>query len=152
MKVDTLNVNYIIDGEISVIPTKILYEQTDKDEFQNIHFEVSMNNHLIQSKLSDSIEYAIKFLQKELSNNIAIACCQSCRHGNFNPFGDLENEVYCLKEITPQNRDEVVKIFSKHDISFHTRSRKLLDFCKDYKPISNDEKYTYNDWGLEDLS
>ena len=146
MKVHTLNVNYIIDRKTSVIPTKMFYKQIDEDEFQNVHCEVSMNNHHIQSKASDSIECAIRFLQQELPNNITIACCQSCQHGNFNPFGDLENEVFCLKEIALQNRDNVVKIFAEQDISLRTRSRKLLDFCKDYKPICADEKYTYNDW------
>ncbi|MFJ7935532.1 hypothetical protein [Sporosarcina sp. NPDC096371] len=152
MKVDTLNVNYIIDGKITVIPTKMFYEQLDEDELQNIGFEVKVNNHQIQSKLSSSIEYAVKYLQKELPDNIGIACCQSCRHGNFNPFGDLENEIFCLKDKTLLNRDDAVKTFSKRDKSFGTRSRKLLDFCKDYKPISENEKYTYNDWGLEELS
>ena len=152
MKVDTINVNYTIDGSITVIPTKMFYEQLDEEEFQNIHFEVNVNNHLIKSKLSNSIEYAVKYLQKELPDNIGIACCQSCRHGNFNPFGDLENEIFCLKDKTLINRDHVVNTFFKQDKSFGTRRRKLLDFCKDYKPISENEKYTYNDWGLEDLS
>ncbi|MFS0862309.1 hypothetical protein [Fredinandcohnia sp. 179-A 10B2 NHS] len=152
MKVDTLNVNYLIDGKISVIPTNMFYEQLDEEEFQNIRFEVQVNNHQIQSKLSSSIEYAVKYLQKELPDNISIACCQSCRHGNFNPFGDLENEIFCLKDKTFLNRDDVVEIFSKQDKSFGRRSRKLLDFCKSYKPISENEKYTYNDWGLEELS
>lgn len=152
MKKDTLNVNYIIDGKITAIPTNMSYEQLDDDEFQNIRFEVQVNNRLIQSKLSSSIEYAVKYLQKELPNNIGIACCQSCRHGNFNPFGDLENEIFCLKDKSLLDWDDVVKIFSEQDKSFGTRSRKLLDFCKDYKPISENEKYTYNDWGLEELS
>ncbi|MFK2826734.1 hypothetical protein QYG89_13845 [Bacillus sp. B190/17] len=152
MKVDTLNVNYIIDGKIIVILTKMFYEQLDEDEFQNIHFEVKVNIHQIQSKLSNSIEYAVKHLQKELPDNIGIACCQSCQHGNFNPFGDLENEIFCLKDKALLNRDDVIKTFSKQDKSFSTRSRKLLDFCKDYKPISEDEKYTYNDWDLEEFS
>lgn len=150
MKVDTLNVNYIIEGKNAVIPTKMFYNFTDEFEFRNIHFEVTVNNHHMQSKKSDSMEYAIKFLQKELPKNSSIACCQSCQHGNFNPFGDIENTVFCLKDLTPKNREEVVQIFSKQDRLFYTRSRELLDFCNEYKPITNDEKYTYNDWGFED--
>jgi hypothetical protein len=75
----------------------MFHEQFDEDEFQNIRFEVKVHNHLIESKLSNSIEYAVKYLQMELPGSIGIACCQSCRHGNFNPFGDLENEIFCLK-------------------------------------------------------
>lgn len=146
MKIDTLNVNYIIDGKISVIPTKMFYEELDEDEFQNIHYEVQVNNHLVQSKLFNSFEIAIKYFQKELPDNIKIACCQSCRHGNFNPFGDIENEIFCLKDKTLLNKNDVVDIFLKRNKSFETKSRKLLDYCKDYKPISENEKYTYNDW------
>ncbi|MFE8699897.1 hypothetical protein ACFYKX_04590 [Cytobacillus sp. FJAT-54145] len=91
MKVDTLNVHYIIDGKITVIPTKMVYEQLDKDEYQNIHFEVHVINKYIHSTLSNSVEYAVKLLQKKLPDKIAIACCQSCQHGNFNPFGDYED-------------------------------------------------------------
>lgn len=147
MKVGTINVNYIIDGSITVIPTKMFYEQIEERESQNIRFEVNVKNHLIKSKLSNAFEYAVKYLQKELPDDIGIACCQSCLHGNFNPFGELENEIFCLKDKTLLNLDDVINTFSKQDISFETRSRKLLHFCKDYKPISNNEKYTYNDWG-----
>jgi len=129
----------------------MFYEQVDEDELQNIHFEVRVKNHPIQSKSSNSTEYAVKYLQKELPDSISIACCQSCQHGNFNPYGNLENEIFCLKDQTLRNRDDVVKIFAKQDESIGKRSRKLLDFCKDYKPISENEKYTYNDWGLEEF-
>ncbi|MCH1627511.1 hypothetical protein [Fredinandcohnia quinoae] len=149
MKVETLKVNYIIDEKLSVKPTKMIVEQLDQDEKQNIHFEVHFNNRHFQSKPSDSTEYAIKYLQRKLPDNINIACCQSCGHGNFNPFGDMENEVFCLKDKTPSNKADVVEIFSNQDKTFKTRSRKLLDFCKDYQTISHNEKYTYNDWDLD---
>jgi hypothetical protein len=149
LKVDTLNVKYIIDGKISDKPTKMFYNQLNEDELENIHFEVEWTNQKIQSKLSNSTEYAIQYLQKELPDNISIACCQSCQHGNFNPFGDNENEVFCLKDTTLRNREDVVNIFSNQDEPFNTRRRKLLDFCKEYKPISGKEKYTYNDWEFE---
>lgn len=151
LKVDTLNVNYIIDGKISMKPTQMFYEILDEDEMQNIHFEVQLNNQHIHSNSHSSAEYAVKHFQKALPDNISIACCQSCQNGNFNPFGDLENEIFCLKDMTLCNQAEAVTIFLNREQTFDSRSRKLLDFCKDYKPIS-DEKYTYNDWGLEDLS
>jgi hypothetical protein len=142
---DRLNVNYITDGKISVRPTKMFYKQVEEDEFRNIHFEVEVENHQVQSKKSDQMEIAVKNLQKALPDNIRIACCQSCQHGNFNPFGDLENEIFCLKDETLHNREDVVKIFSEQDGSVRSRSRRLLDYCKEYEPISI-EKYTYNDW------
>lgn len=150
MKVDTLNVNYIIDGKITMKPTKMLYEKLDEDEMQNIHFNVKLYNQHIHSKSHSSAEYAVKYLQKALPENIRLACCQACLHGNFNPFGDMENEIFCLKDMTLHNREDVVTFFSNQEQNFKSRSRKLLDFCNNYKPISPDEKYTYNNWDLED--
>ncbi|WP_332650449.1 hypothetical protein [Lysinibacillus sp. 54212] len=152
MKVESRNINYLIEGKITAIPTRILYDQLDEGEFQRIHFEVRVNNHPYQSKLSDSFEYALKYLQKELPSGICLACCQSCQHGNFNPFGNEENEIFCFRDKMILNRDDVVKAFSKRDKFFKIRSKKLVDFCEDYKPICEKEKYTYNDWGLEELS
>lgn len=41
-------------------------EQLDEGELQNISFEVKLHNRLIKSKISDSIEYAVKYLQKDV--------------------------------------------------------------------------------------
>lgn len=152
LKVDTLSVNYIIEGKISIKPTKMFYEIVDEDEMYHIHFEVQIKNKHIHSKSHSSVEYAVKYLQKVLPEHINIACCQSCRHGNFNPFGDIENEIFCLNDLKLCNKKDAVTIFSNREPNFESRCRKLLDFCKDYQPISHEEKYTYNDWGLEDLS
>lgn len=141
----------MIDGNISNKQTKMYYEQIAKDEVNSIYFEVQMNDRQIKSKLNASMEYAIKYLQKELPNHISIACCQSCLHGNFNPFGDVENEIFCLKDKRLNNRADVVEWFSTSDLSLETRRRKLLDFCSDFKHISQNEKYTYNDWDSENL-
>lgn len=149
MKIDALHVHYIIDGKKITLPTKMSYEQVDEFEFQDILLEVQMRNKIIQSGLSDSMEYAVKYLQKHLPADVTIACCQSCRYGNFNPYGDCENEIFCLKGKNLRHRDDVVDIFSDRDSSVEQRSKRLLDYCVDYKPISHCETYTYNDWGLE---
>ncbi|WP_143006800.1 hypothetical protein [Paenibacillus tianmuensis] len=148
MKVRILDVNYIIDGKLSVTSTKMFYEQRNKDEMRSIHYEVQLNNQRFRSKASDVTEFAIKNLQKELPTNISIACCQSCRHGNFCPYGDDDDEVYCLKDKKPNSKGDVVELFSTQDKSMKSRSRKLLDFCNDYKIMAHTEYYTYNDWGL----
>ncbi|MGM9945430.1 MAG: hypothetical protein ACI33M_10830 [Lysinibacillus sp.] len=146
MEIDILKVHYIIDGKTTIQPTKMFYETLDEDEIQNVHFEVQFNNQQIHSKLHASAEYAVRYFQQVLPNHVRIACCQSCIHGNFNPYGNLENEIFCLKDISPQNKEDVVNFFAKQ--TYRSRSRKLLDFCQDYKPIDDDEKYTYNDWDL----
>ena len=146
LETDVLNVHYIIDGKTTIKRTKMFYETLDEDEIQNVHFEAQFNNQHIHSKLHSVAEYAVRYFQQALPDDVRIACCQSCLHGNFNPFGNLGNEIFCLKDMSLRNKEDVVGFFAKQ--TYRSRSRKLLDFCQDYKPIDDDEKYTYNDWGL----
>ncbi|MDF2856987.1 MAG: hypothetical protein K0Q87_2838 [Neobacillus sp.] len=126
----------------------MFYERVEEDEFRKVHFEVEVEKQHVQSKKSDIMEVAIKNLQKALPANIRLAGCISCKHGNFNPFGDVENEIFCLKDKTLHNREDVVEIFSNQVESMSPRSRSLLDFCKEFEPIAKIGKYTYNDWEI----
>lgn len=146
LKEETLIVHYIIDGILKEVPTIMFYEQSDEEEIRNIHYEVDFRNQQLISNSADDTEFAVKNLKRVLSPNIMIACCQSCRHGNFNPYGDNDNEIFCLKDITYNNKMDVCGIFAeKYDLLI-MRKRKLLDFCIKYIPISDKEDYTYNDW------
>ncbi|SDH43471.1 hypothetical protein [Desulfosporosinus hippei] len=148
MKEDILCVNLLIDGKTTVVPITIVYEQSNKEEIKNIHLEIKLGNHLYMSIPSDATEFAVTNLQKVLPSNISIACCQSCRHGNFCPYGNEDNEIFCLKGMTYNNKMDVCDIFSyTQNIVFGERKRQLLDFCIEYEPIS-DSNFTYNDWGL----
>lgn len=141
----TLSVNYLIDETLTVIPTKIFYVQLEDDELKDVHYEFFLGNQHFVSKASDVTELAIKNLQKVLPKNIKIASCQSCRYGNFCPYGDKDNEVFCLKDVEVSNQNDVCKIFLL-GTDLEKRRRHLLDFCLNYKPISPKEQYTYNDW------
>lgn len=140
-----LKVNYLIDGIISIIPTKMFFE-SDENELIHIHYEVNFGENNIISKTCDVIEYATVYLQKALPGNISVACCQSCRYGNFCPYGNVDNEIFCLKDVIPYSKRDVCDFFDENHDNLEARSRKLLNFCKEYKPISDDECYTYNDW------
>lgn len=149
MKKDILLVNFIIDGKYSVIPTKAVYDQLNDDDII-VYYEVNLDNKSYTSKETYTTEYAILNFQSILPQNIKIACCQSCRHGNFCPYGCEDNELFCLKGRTPSNKMDVCGIFSDYhtgkDNWLSSRSRKLLDFCIDYSPIDSQTFYTYNDW------
>ena len=145
---DIINVNFIIDGTRTLMPIKMVYEQADEDETKNIHYEIDMENNYFIADSSDVTEIAVTNLRKALPPDISIACCQSCRHANFNPYGDNDNEVFCLKGFTPNNKNDVCEIFSNGYNSLKAKSRKLLDYCSEFKPISHNDYYTYNDWGL----
>ncbi|MDR3598045.1 hypothetical protein [Clostridium sp.] len=141
-----LKVNYLIEGIISTIPTKMIYEQSKENELSNIHFEINFGKHNIKSKTCNAIEYATVCLQKALPANISIACCQSCRYGNFCPYGDADNEIFCLKNVIPRDKEDVCTFFAENRENLEDRTRKLLDFCKEYKPMADNKYYTYNDW------
>lgn len=144
-----LNVNFLVDGILRLLPTVMFYEQSDDEEIQDIYFELNTGEYFIKSKVCADFEYAIKYLQKSLPSNIDLACCQSCRHGNFCPYGDNDNEIFCFKDIEIKNIHEVCLYFSDNSTIIIERKRNLLDFCTDYKPISHNNFYTYNDWKLE---
>lgn len=148
LKLNEINVNYFIDGERIAIPTKIYYKKT-VDEFEDLeytHLEVEINNIHYKTKPTDVTEIAVMNLQKQLPANISIACCQSCIHGNFCPYGDQDDQIFCFKDLRPQSKNDVVDVFSEQDESLFARARNLLHFCSDYKPIVDDQYYTYNDW------
>jgi hypothetical protein len=98
----------------------------------------------INSREFDTMELAIIDFQKVLPANVQIACCQSCGHGNFCPYGDNENEIYCLKNYSPDNKMDVVDIVNA-DKEFMLPKHELFYWCNDYKKI-NEINYTYNDW------
>lgn len=146
LKESTLEVNYIIEGVLSLIPTEIICEKSHKSEIQRIYFVIKGERLNIISEASGDTESSIVKLQKALPQNVRIACCQSCKNGNFCPYGDSDNEIFCLKDIKINNKEDVTEFFSiSHDLII-TRSRKLIEFCSDYEPICHTKYYTYNDW------
>ena len=62
------------------------------------------------SKEFDSMEFLIIDLQKRLPESVVLACCQTCQHGNFCPFGDNEDEIFCLHGYSPESKGDVVGI------------------------------------------
>lgn len=141
-----LQVNYIIDGILTTIQTEVISERSDENEIQKIHYEVICEGNYIISETCSDTELSIVKLQQVLPGNTSIACYQSCRYGNFCPFGDCDNEIFCLRDMMSNDRNGICEFFSENGDLLEVKSRRLLDFCKEYKPIAYNEVYTYNDW------
>ena len=94
------------------------------------------------------MEGAVHALQKALPVNVKIACCQTCRHGNFDPFGDWDDKIYCLVNHNPNNKIDVCDIIVLDNAATDNLLPRyeLLHWCDKYKRINMDEHYTYNDW------
>lgn len=146
MEEKNLEVNYIIDEKLFAVLTKAIYEKSKEGEIQRIHYYVKSKYFNVTSEPSANTEYSIVNLQRALPSNVKIACCQSCRNGNFCPYGDDDNEIFCLKDILISSKNSAIKFFEKNLDLARIRSRKLLHFCKYYEPICHSKHYTYNSW------
>lgn len=138
----TIPVTYIISGTPTQIPTKLSYKWNNEyDYMYDVNLVVT-----IEGVTYDLNDY-IRELQKVLPPHIKIACCYSCRHGNFMPASGLDHEIFCLKDKVFNNKIDVCELLVIEN-ECCSRKRKLLDYCDDYQPIDHDNYYTYNDWGL----
>jgi len=143
MKINLLinDKNYIYNIE------KLIYGKDTEYDLDIFQLQITINDvKYISSKSFDCMEYAIINLQKQLPNNIHIVCCQSCKYGNFCPYGDAENEIFCLIDYNPKDKMDVANIFTEFWAEKEVLQRnELLYWCEKYQKINNDY-FTYNDW------
>jgi len=142
-KIKTIHISR--NGKLqSCILEKSILSYNEEAELNCIKLKITVDGvEYVSSKEFTGLEYAVIDIQKQLPDFMKIACCQTCKYGNFCPFGDVENEIFCFMAHTPKDKMDVVDIFStacdglpKHD---------LLFWCRNYQMIT-DGYYTYNDW------
>ena len=83
-------------------------------------------------------------LQMKLPNDVKLACCMTCRHGNMCPYGNEENQLICTKGITITSKEDVLDLFDQTN-PFEERAVASFDFCEDFV-YQSDDYYTYNDY------
>ena len=83
-------------------------------------------------------------LEVKLPENVRLACCMTCRHGNMCPYGNVENQLFCTKNIRISGKEDMCRLFDQTD-PFEERSVASLGFCDDFIRQS-DDYYTYNDY------
>jgi hypothetical protein len=84
-------------------------------------------------------------LQKKLPKGILLACCMTCRHGSFCPYGNRENQLFCAKNVSIASKEDVLQWMEKDPRSFWESEVSALHFCDGFAPQS-DAFYTYNDY------
>lgn len=89
-------------------------------------------------------EQAFADLAKQLPAQTYIKCCLTCRHGNFCPIGDQENELFCTQDAIITQKSDLY-FYTEDEAERAKRSRKLAAVCTDYCAQSADF-YTYNDY------
>lgn len=84
-------------------------------------------------------------MQNQLPKGVYIKCCVTCRHGNFCPYGNYPDEIFCTKDVTIKNCGDVCRYTADIEKERQNRLRKSTFCCNDYK-IQTEDFFTYNDF------
>lgn len=132
----------------TIVPMKINYD--DDEDAIKPESEINMiyNSIEYQGKGEDFLWVdTIADLQHKLPQDTKIACCMTCQHGSMCPYGDAANELFCTKDLTIQNKEDLCQLFVKTD-PYAERKVSSFNYCDDFVYQSN-EYYTYNDFLYE---
>ena len=122
----------------------IFYDDTENTANPETKIELIYNNIAYQGNGSDYLWVdAFADLQKKLPEDVKLACCMTCQHGNMCPFGNKPNELFCTKNITANNKIDVCDLFSNPE--FIKNSVSYCDYCDKFA-YQNENVYTYNDY------
>ena len=138
--IEEKNINLCVNGITKLRSVKITRSYDAQGDINSVTLKVIEDGIEYESH-SGIMEGAVINLQKQLPQGVQIVCCQSCRYGNFCPYGDQENEIFCLKDYASKNNKDITELFST---GYEELTRnELLFWCEDYKEIDEDY-YTYN--------
>lgn len=133
-----------------VVPIQIAYND-DEDAiesvskislvYKNIEYQGSGTDYLWVDTFVD--------LQRKLPDDVKIACCMTCQHGNMCPYGNATNELYCTKDLLIKNKMDMCNLFDSVDSIDSCSRRKVFSYnsCDDFV-YQSDKYYTYNDFLL----
>lgn len=128
-----------IDGVQRIPCEYIIEEQADNNILITINTEI--DNKQIHVEGFDTEEAIIKFAN-QLPKGYKLQACISCKHGNFCPFGDNDNEIFCLSDISPRDKNDVFSVLVNSNEQINRR-KTLFHYCSNFSP-QNSEYYTYN--------
>lgn len=105
-----------------------------------VKVELVMEENIIEVS-GDCTESVFRKISSRLSNKYKIRSCYTCRYGNFCPYGDQDNQIFCINDFEPKCKEDVLFIFQDEE-EMKKRSRTLFDVCSGFKPCS-DDYWTY---------
>lgn len=111
------------------------YQFDEDGDFAKVKVVVDEN---IIEVSGDCTENVFKVLSQKLSDRYEIHSCYTCRYGNFCPYGDRNNEIFCIKDFEPKCKEDILFIFDDV-LEMKKRSRTLFDVCSEFD--SCDEHY-----------
>jgi len=160
MDINFIFARFNIDGNYETYSIeKSVLDYNETEELYNIELKVTINDiEYVSNKKIAVMESAVIDLQKQLPKNIKIECCQSCKHGNFCPYGNADNEIFCFINYPLKTVNDVIDIFDVLVKTAHTKNEfwnwdyvalphyDLLHWCDEYQKIVDADYYAYNAW------
>lgn len=109
--------------------------QHDEDNDISIA-KVFLDNETIEISDCDT-EMIFRKLSELLKNKYEIYSCFTCRYGHFCPYGDCDNEIFCVNDFDPKCKNDLLPIMQNSE-ELSLRLRTLFDICDKHKPCSAD--------------
>ena len=92
-------------------------------------------------ELTGNTESIFMELSKILKDKYKIHSCYTCRFGNFSPFGDQDNEIFCIDDFEPKSKSDLFFLYEDAE-ERKKRCRTLFEVCEKFQPCS-DDYWTY---------
>ena len=92
-------------------------------------------------ELSGDTESIFVKLSRILNGQYEIQSCFTCRYGNFCPWGDIDNEIFCISDFEPKSKNDLFFLYN-NSVEMKSRHRTLFDICEKFLPCS-DDYWTY---------
>ncbi len=126
-------------------PIQIVYDDTEVIANPSSEITLRYNGNEYKGYGTDYLwTDTLADLEINLPENVKLACCMTCRHGNMCPYGNKENQLFCTKDIKITSKEDMCDLFDQTD-PFEERAVASLDFCEDFV-YQSDNYYTYNDY------
>ena len=135
MKKENFYLNLKSANEVKAFDVEMQFDE----DAENDKFSMHLDNEEIE--LTGDTESILMKLSKLLKDKYEIHSCYTCRYGNFNPIGNMDNEIFCVNDFKPKCKADL--LFICEDIGEQKKRRRtLFDVCESFKPCS-DDYYTY---------
>lgn len=145
MKKIQAKISLLSQEDKTVVPIQITYD--DNEDTINPVSEIALIYDGVQYKgygTSYLWEDTFADLQSKLPKDVKIACCMTCRYGNMCPYGNIENQLYCIKAFKTDSKIDLCALFD--NTNFDEKQRvSAFYYCDDFAYQSKDY-FTYNDY------
>ncbi len=131
-------------GKVTV-PLQLCYD--DGEDIVNPASEINLNYNGVefQGKGTDNLWIdTFADLQNNLPQDVFLSRCMTCCYGNMCPYGNAKNQLFCTKDLTISNKNDMCNLFDETD-PFEERQVSYFDCCDKFTYQSNNH-YTYNDY------